>query len=126
MDRRKWPLFLSFLVGIWLVLSPFVLGHTHLAAPFWNNLTVGLLVMALSALRFVNPPIDWASWGILLLGAWLVLSPLLFRYAAGGVPSANDFTAGLVLFFLATWSLVRLQGPCLDPTFTATEPDEFS
>lgn len=124
-DRRKGPLYLSFLVGIWLILAPFVLGYTHLAAPFWNDVTVGLLVTALAALRIANPPVDWASWGSLILGAWLWLAPVLFRYTPGGAPAANDFTVGLLLFFLATWSLVRLQGPCWESTFVSAEPDEL-
>lgn len=38
---------LSFVLGAWLVASPFVLGNV--AANFWNDVTIGVVVLILSA-----------------------------------------------------------------------------
>lgn len=38
---------INFLAGIWLILSPFVLGNFSTQA-FWNNIIVGAIVLVLS------------------------------------------------------------------------------
>ena len=39
----------NFLLGIWLILSPFLLGFGAVEAAMWNSVIVGLIVLALAA-----------------------------------------------------------------------------
>ena len=36
------------LLGVWLIVAPFVLGYDSAAAPLWNDVSVGLIVAALA------------------------------------------------------------------------------
>ena len=38
---------ISVLAGIWLILSPFVLGFSNLTSGLWNNIVVGAVVIIL-------------------------------------------------------------------------------
>lgn len=40
---------LNFLFGIWLLISPWVLGYNNLVTPFWNNVICGFAVLILAA-----------------------------------------------------------------------------
>ena len=41
---RPWEEWTNLVVGIWLILSPFVLGFTTETAAMWNHLIVGIIV----------------------------------------------------------------------------------
>lgn len=36
---------LNFLAGIWLILSPFILGFSTEGSALWNNIIIGILVV---------------------------------------------------------------------------------
>ena len=36
-------------IGIWLIVAPFVLGYTTVTAALWNDIIVGIVVVVLSA-----------------------------------------------------------------------------
>ena len=66
------------LLGLWLILSPFVLGPVRTAIE-WNNIAVGLAVIltTLEARRFGG-----GFRGLeVLLGAWLFASPFVLNSA---------------------------------------------
>ncbi len=47
---------ISFLFGLWLIISPFLLGFSTLSrAAMWDAVIVGISVAILSAIRFFNP-----------------------------------------------------------------------
>lgn len=88
---------LSVVLGLWLVISQSVLPvHTsHLAE--YNDFWVGLAVIsvALVASRFGG--VRFLNTG---LGAWLVVAPVLLRYAAPA-SIANDIVVGVMLIGLS-------------------------
>lgn len=51
----QWQDWLSGIVGVWLVIAPWVLGFGSLAAAAWNHVIVGLLVLAFAA---------WELWDV--------------------------------------------------------------
>ncbi|OKA05258.1 hypothetical protein ATP06_0227175 [Amycolatopsis regifaucium] len=96
---------LTYLAGVWLILTPFVLN-----SPFsegsadgdWNAILVGSALVALGALSLVDPPIGpTANLMRLPLGGWLAVSPLLLGAESGAHPAAwavaNVVTGPLVL-----------------------------
>jgi hypothetical protein len=49
--RSRATAWLSLAVGVWLLLAPFVLGYTAEQTPFWNDIIMGAVVIALSIWR---------------------------------------------------------------------------
>jgi hypothetical protein len=89
--KRRWQDHIIFIIGIWLVASPWALGaygsdSLPVGLPAWNFFLSGLIVAALGAaaygsynfLRYTeNPPFTWNALllGLLLivLAAWVLL-----------------------------------------------------
>ncbi len=40
---------ISAVLGVWLVVSPFILGYSAMVAAMWNNIIVGAVVIVLAA-----------------------------------------------------------------------------
>lgn len=99
---------LSGTVGLWLVLSPFVLGFTALPAALWNTLLVGFLLLVLAWRRTPSArPHFGLRWRQLLLGIWLLVSPLALSYATAATAAWNGLVFGVVLTVLAIWGTGR-------------------
>ena len=96
-----WPRVAAFLVGVWLLLSPFVFRHPKHAFGQWaTDLACASAVMALSALSFWDRA-RRVHLVLVAVSGWLVG----FGYFAGGYPSPpafqNEILTGLVLLLLA-------------------------
>lgn len=39
----------NFILGAWLILAPFALAYTRVAAALWNDIIVGIIVLSLAA-----------------------------------------------------------------------------
>lgn len=40
---------LNFTLGLWLIISPFLLGYSHVRPAMWNEVIVGFLVVIFSS-----------------------------------------------------------------------------
>jgi len=105
---------LNLLLGVWLVVAPWVLDYADVTAAGWNQVTIGIVVAVLALAR-VAAPYRFASlsWVNAVLGAWLVVAPFLLPYEGGGsAPAAvlwNDIVVGLAILALGVWSAVATQ-----------------
>lgn len=45
---KPWEEWVNTVLGLWLIISPWVLGFTAQMAAMWNSIIVGLVVLALS------------------------------------------------------------------------------
>jgi hypothetical protein len=43
-EEKRWEEWLNAVIGLWLVLSPFVLGFHEAGAAAWNPIVVGILI----------------------------------------------------------------------------------
>lgn len=43
---RAWEEWTNLVIGVWLILSPFILGYTTSTAIMWNHIVIGLIVGA--------------------------------------------------------------------------------
>ena len=90
---------INVLAGIWLIISPFVLGFWRLPAATWDNIIVGIVILILAATRVAQPTFRtaWASWVNLILGIWLIISPWVLQIAGAPVPLWNNVVLGIVV-----------------------------
>lgn len=100
----------NFLVGIWLVLAPFVLGFGTtggVVKGYWNEIVLGVVVALLALVRVFAPKeAPWFSVINGVLGLWLIVSPFALGYDGPDAPSAIavDISAGAVIVVMASVS----------------------
>lgn len=80
-------------LGIWVIISPFILGF-HSSSALWSNVVAGVLVGILALLRWGMHQPGW-SWLNLIIGIWLVLSP--FVLFLGGPAMWNNVILGIIV-----------------------------
>lgn len=102
---------LNLVAGLWLIVSPFVLGYTDLQQAMWNSLIVGVLVAIMAAARVAMPGhYPWMSWANVVLGIWLIASPFIYSYPQGGEGETamwNEIVMGIIVAGLGLWSASR-------------------
>lgn len=96
--------FATVILGVWLVIAPYVLGYSSHAART-NDLWTGLAVIAVSLIAmWVGGSERFVLTG---LGAYLVASPWILSYTSGRA-KANDVLVGLgVIAFSLVHSVPR-------------------
>lgn len=96
---------LNVLLGIWLIISPFVIGYVFHHSALWNTIAVGILVLWFSATRALNP-VRWLglSWLNCLLAIWLIISPFVLGYWPLSAALWNDIACGIFLGVVTLWS----------------------
>jgi SPW repeat-containing protein len=98
----------NILLGIWVIISPFVLG-IHSPRGMWSNIVTGVLVVILAVIRWAMHQPGW-SWLNLILAIWLVISP--FVLFLSGAAMWNNVIMGILICALAltnTYSKVSAQ-----------------
>ncbi len=103
------------LLGIWLIIAPFVFAFT--AAAFWNNVAVGVFVLLLAATRVSRPTASTkaASWTKAIIGIWLIIAPFVLDYLSLG-EFWDDISVGVLLLILASWSASLPRGTTVTTT----------
>jgi len=100
---RQWEDWASWLLGFWLLLSPWILQFEDQAAAMQNSVILGFVlilaeVVTLSAFQV------WEEWINVALGAWLLVSPWVLRGV--GPAAATDFVVvGLLVIALAAYEM---------------------
>jgi len=116
-----WPYYLSMMLGLWLVSSPFTLGYMSDFAPdanqlrvmaerglptfelrnllmSWSDVISGILVIVFSVLSADawrrNP---WAQWANAFVGLWLLFAPLVFWTPLPEAYANGTLIGGLVI-----------------------------
>lgn len=55
-DMNSWASWMNILLGIWLILAPFILAYADLALPLWNTVVVGMVIAGLGTLTVGQTP----------------------------------------------------------------------
>lgn len=108
MENRHFQDWITLLVGILLVIAPFMLtdvapegtGTTPLVANFVAS-GAAAIILALAALLAFR---QWEEWLDVVLGLWLIASPWVigFTYAPGAVWTA--VIAGVLIAGMGAWT----------------------
>lgn len=102
----RWQDFALLALGIWIALSPWILGFfDDLALATWNALVLGALIVVVAALG-IDAPARWQAAAGIVLGVWAATSPLALGFAAERAATASMFAAGVAVVVLGSWALV--------------------
>ncbi len=106
MRGNYWQDWVNLFIAGWLFITPWFYDYVALPGAAWNAWIVGVLaaVVALAALAQFAA---WQQYAIIVLGAWLVISP----WIVGGMmiqPVLWNFVLVGVLFVVfAAWNLTQ-------------------
>lgn len=100
---KQWEDWSSWILGIWLLLSPWALFFDPETIAVHNAVAVGALIIIaeiveLSVFR------DWEEWINVLLGVWLVVSPWVLGIASAAA-RWNFVVVGALVVALAVYEL---------------------
>lgn len=104
MRRIIWS---NLVLGLWLMLSPFVLALLNSAAieVLWEDLILGFGIAAFSVCRLLaerEQEIALADWLVTALGFLTLANPFLYAYFKVAVAAWNNVIIGALVCFLAT------------------------
>ena len=95
-----WQAWINGLVGLWLIVSGFVVVGSK-AAFMVNNLTTGAVLEIFGIWAALSYKY-WQSWVVALVGAWMIVAGLVFPGSCIG-NLANNIVAGVVVIIAALW-----------------------
>lgn len=101
---KHWQDPVNALLGAWLLASPWVLGYQNVTVATVSTMAIGALLVASSAGAMVLPA-AWEEWLDALLGAALMMAPLLLGFDAVEAALRNALVTGGVVTVLALWVL---------------------
>lgn len=106
--RRRpydWCSGLNILLGVWILISPFVLAFNRLVPAEWNNVIVGILVGWVALIRSSSSYSQrgW-SWRNVVLALWLIISPFALGFTHPSAALVNNIVLGVVVGLLALTS----------------------
>lgn len=107
MATRAWVVgvrVILLLLGIWLMLGPFYFRYgtvqSHVA-----EVAAGWFTAIFSIYRIGHGEYSgWISWINMVIGAWLIASPFMFKYNNLSGPTINDIAIGIVMIVLGVLS----------------------
>ena len=94
---------LNIVLGIWVIISPFLLQFARFPAAMWNNVIVGIVIAVLAIIRTSLASQRGWSWTNVILGIWMIISP----FALGAMTTAvlwNNILLGIVIALIAIGS----------------------
>lgn len=74
----RWMSGLDIVLGIWVLISPWVLNFTTSASKV-NSVIFGAAIIIFGLIREAAPRLNWSSWINFMVGIWLVVSPFILQ-----------------------------------------------
>jgi hypothetical protein len=99
----QWPNAANFLLAVWLMVSPWVLGYADHSAAAWNAFVMGFVIALAAASAVIGPRLA-EEWVTAVLAAWLLVSPYVLGFSAMHAASLNSFGVGVLVVALALWA----------------------
>src|SRR5262245_34357852 len=101
---RQWQDSANFVLGLWLIISPWVLGYATSFYPASNAWIVGLIIPVSAASTLIAFH-QWEEWINVALAVWLIISPWVLGFSTMATAVSNQVVVGIVVGVLAIWSL---------------------
>ena len=105
---KQWEDWCNWLLGIWLCLSPWLLGF-DLEPTATQTAVISGFVIILAELLTLSVYRDWEEWINVILGAWLVMCSWVLGICSSAV-AVNFVVVGLLVLALAfhkIWDAIR-------------------
>ncbi|HZT52488.1 MAG TPA: SPW repeat protein [Stellaceae bacterium] len=144
-DARRWQDWINLILGVWLFISPWVLGFAAGYAPAapsggtsggaaapaaagvsgasWNAWIFGVIVavIALSAFARLAP---WQAWLTLAIGIWLFIAPWVLGFSALASPAWDHWIVGALVFLVSLGTLSQARRTTVDYARAGRKPTD--
>lgn len=100
---RRWQDWLNVVMGLWLVLAPWVLGYSTSATSVWNARIVGIIIILIALWAMATPDTLNIEWLNVVAGAYLLISSFWMDRGMT-VAFTNHLIVGLAVGILAYWA----------------------
>lgn len=104
LPTKRWQDLAILLLGVWLFISPWVLGYPSDSPIAINAYIAGAVIAALAAFDLYKT-YAWAVMINLLAGLWVAVSPWVPALADRGAMMGNSVIVGAAVVLLALWEL---------------------
>lgn len=105
MKDRRWKDVAMLILGLWLLISPFILPYADYAGiAALNSYILGVGVMVFAAIALARPQL-WEEQVNLVLGVWLFIAPFVLGFQAETAPMVNHIVVGLLIVGDALWAM---------------------
>ena len=101
---KRWQDQLILLLGLWLIVSPWVYSYPQGSQQMINAIVSGLVIAVLAAFDLYKTYF-WAVVVNLLVGVWVAVSPWVLRLAEQSTLMWNSVIVGIAVAVLALWEL---------------------
>lgn len=101
---------INLLLGVWLIISPWVLGTFASVTSTTVLMVMGVGLVAFSIWALVRVETRAAEWWNFSLGVLLFVLPWIFNYTSTFSNAVNSWTVGIVVAFLALISMPMTKG----------------
>ncbi len=102
---KHWQDPVNAVAGVWLVVSPWVLGFQANMPAMWTMVAIGIVLGAV-ALGATFVPRQWEEWTEVALAACLAVSPWVLSFRGTEMALVNAVLVAAVIMVLALWVLV--------------------
>lgn len=102
---KHWQDLVNAALGLWIVLSPWVMGFQADLAVTANSVLVGGALIA-AAMGAMLVPRAWEEWTEVVIGLWLTASPWVLGFSALHEAMLVAVLTGAVVVLLSLWTLL--------------------
>lgn len=101
-NQNSWLSWLVFIAGLWLIISPFILGYSGSGTAASNDIIVGIVVAVLGFINAVwgRTTASWLPWITAIVGLYLIAAPFFLNYRSLTSAFTNDIILGIIIVVL--------------------------
>lgn len=104
LSSKRWQDQVILLLGIWLFISPFVLGYPTSSPPAINAFIAGAVMAVLAAFDLYKTYV-WAVLLNIVIGAWVAVSPWMVGVVQDRPMTTSLLIVGIATIVLGLWEL---------------------
>ncbi len=101
---KHWQDPVNAVLGVALVLSPWVLDYSSESFAMSNAVVIGVALVA-TALGAMLAPKAWEEWTEAVLGLWMIMSPWVLAFTHVQAAMYVAVGIGLIVVLLALWTI---------------------
>jgi predicted MFS family arabinose efflux permease len=106
----QWKDVVNLILGLWLIISPWVLNFASDSRPMWNAVIIGVIIAILAIAALISFR-KWEEWIEAVLGLWLIISPYVLGFTTQMNATVDQVIVGIIVAALAIWTVAGSQAP---------------